>query len=188
MEIVNGRDMKIAGILLFVGIVQFFLLMLISEAIYPNYSVSGNYISDLGVGRTAYIFNSSIVLFGAFIILSALLIRKMSLPFTILLILAGIGAIGVGVFPETTGNAHLLASLIVFLMASLAPYFLLAKTRSAYAIGWAVLGSVGLASLILYVFKIYLGLGYGGMERMIAYPNLLWALTFGGWLMGNSGS
>ncbi|MEM0155302.1 MAG: DUF998 domain-containing protein [Thermoplasmataceae archaeon] len=187
MKDVKSEDMKMAGFLLFVGVVQFFLFMLISEAIYPGYSVSGNYISDLGVGETAYIFNSSIILFGVFIILSALLIRKLSLTFIILIVLAGIGAIGVGSFPETTGNAHLIASFIVFLMSSLAPFFLLTKVKSYYAIGWAVLGSIGLISLILYAFGIYLGLGNGGMERMIAYPNLLWALTFGGWLMGKSG-
>jgi hypothetical protein len=41
--------------------------------------------------------------------------------------------------------------------------------------------------LILYIpgnmgippFNSFLGLGHGGLERMIAYPELLWALGFG---------
>ena len=33
----------------------------------------------------------------------------------------------------------------------------------------------------------FLGLGKGGMERMIAYPALLWAVGFGGYLIGYSG-
>ena len=38
-----------------------------------------------------------------------------------------------------------------------------------------------------YVPGIYLGLGKGGMERLIVYPNLLWALGFGGWIIGKYG-
>ena len=29
--------------------------------------------------------------------------------------------------------------------------------------------------------------GKGGMERLIVYPNLLWALGFGGWIIGKYG-
>ena len=52
---------------------------------------------------------------------------------------------------------------------------------------WVILGTLGLISLILYVPGIYLGLGKGGMERLIVYPNLLWALGFGGWIIGKYG-
>jgi hypothetical protein len=31
--------------------------------------------------------------------------------------------------------------------------------------------------------KVYLGLGVGGMERMIAYPALMWGTGFGGYLI-----
>ena len=47
----------------------------------------------------------------------------------------------------------------------------------------AVLGLVSLFMLVGYVGEIYLGLGAGGMERMIVYPVLVWALGFGGYLM-----
>lgn len=186
MNSLSERDRRIAGFFLFVGIIQFFMFMLLAEIIYPGYSVHGNYISDLGVGQTAYIFNSSIVVFGIMIIVGSLLVRKMSMPFSIVLALAGVGAMGVGLFPETTGNAHLIASLIVFLMSSIAPYFMLLKMRRPISIAWSVLGTIGLIALILYIPGIYLGLGNGGMERMIAYPNLLWGLTFGSWLIGTS--
>ena len=49
-----------------------------------------------------------------------------------------------------------------------------------------VLGLLSLISLALFGLGIYLGLGAGGMERMIAYPTLLWALGFGGHLIGSS--
>ncbi len=64
MKISDKTAMKISGLVLFAGAAQFFLLVLIAEALYPHYSVANNYISDLGVGSTAYIFNTSIVLLG----------------------------------------------------------------------------------------------------------------------------
>ena len=36
------------------------------------------------------------------------------------------------------------------------------------------LGGLTLVSLALFVLGIYLGLGPGGMERMIVYPVILW--------------
>ncbi len=184
METNNDTQMKIAGIAFFIGVVQFILFMLLAEILYPEYSVSGNYISDLGVGSTAYIFNISIVILGLLIIVAGYFIRRFSRPLLVVLILAGIGAIGVGLFPETTGSPHLIFSLLVFLMSSIAPYFLLVKIRNLMSVLWAILGTIGLIALILYIPGIYLGLGHGGMERMIVYPDLLWGIGFGGWLVG----
>ncbi len=190
MEIGKDREMKIAGLAIFVGIAQFLLFMLIAEAIYPHYSVSGNYISDLGVGKTAYIFNTSIIILGLLLIATGFLIRRFSKPLLVVLVLAGIGAMGVGLFPETTGKPHLIFSLLVFLMGSIAPYLILYKLRNTMAVIWAILGTIGLISLFLYMSGRYFGLGHGGMERMIVYPDLLWGLGFGGWLIGivSSGS
>ncbi len=179
-------EFKIAGILFFVAIAQFILAMLLAEILYPRYSVSHNYISDLGVGSTAYIFNSSIVILGVMLISGAFFTRKFSLFFTILMILSGIGAMGVGIFPETTGSPHLYSSLLVFLMGSVAPFVLMYRIRSAISVTWAVLGAIGFISLLLYASGHYLGLGHGGMERFIVYPDLLWGLGFGGWLIGKT--
>jgi len=184
MRISEKTSMKISSLVLFAGAAQFFLLVLIAEVLYPNYSVANNYISDLGVGSTAYIFNTSIILLGISIIVSSIFLKTFSKPLRIVLILAGIGAMGVGVFPETTGSLHTYSSLIVFLMASIAPYFIIWKLRNTLAVFWVILGTLGLISLILYVPGIYLGLGKGGMERLIVYPNILWALGFGAWIMG----
>jgi hypothetical membrane protein len=187
MHLTENSRMKISGLVLFAGVAQFFLLVLIAEAIYPGYSVANNYISDLGVGSTAYIFNTSIILLGIAIIISGIFLEKFSMPLRIVLILAGIGAMGVGVFPETTGSLHTYSSLIVFLMASIAPYFIIWRLRNTMSALWVILGTIGLISLILYVPGIYLGLGKGGMERLIVYPNLLWALGFGGYIIGKYG-
>ncbi len=44
---------SIAGIALFIGVFEFTMFMIISEALRPTYSVSTNYISDLGVGANS---------------------------------------------------------------------------------------------------------------------------------------
>ncbi len=54
------------------------------------------------------------------------------------------------------------------------------KELWAFAI---LLGVVGLVALVLFTTGNDLGIGLGGMERMIAYPVLFWAMAFGGSLM-----
>jgi hypothetical protein len=46
------------------------------------------------------------------------------------------------------------------------------------------LGIIALVAIVLLVTGHYLGIGKGGMERMIAYSILVWALGFGGALIG----
>jgi hypothetical membrane protein len=189
-----------AGLALFIGAVQFGIGLILAEIYYPyppGYNVSTNYVSDLGATcttggsctiyqPTSDIFNGSIILLGLLIIVSAYFIQKSFAwkPATGLIALAGIGALGVGLFPETTGIWHSIFSLIVFLFAGLSAIitFWLQKPPLSYIS--IILGAVTLAALFLYVGNIYLGLGAGGMERMVVYPVLLWALGFGGHLMG----
>jgi len=45
------------------------------------------------------------------------------------------------------------------------------------------MGVFSMAALALFASRQYLGLGYGGMERLIAYPTLLWGIAFGGHLI-----
>ncbi len=176
------KELRAAGILLFAGASQFFLSMLVAESIYPGYSVSNNYISDLGVGSTALLFNTSIIILGIISAISAYLLRKHSKGIMVTVFLAGIGAAGVGIFPETVKYFHTIFSLVVFLFSSLAAYFVLVRERKAITVPYAVMGSISLVALILYALDIFLGLGKGGMERMIAYPDLFWIASYGGFL------
>ena len=185
---------KLAGILIFIASLQFVLAMTISEALYPQYSVSANYISDLGepskAGSVAYIFNSSIFLLGLLTVISAYLIQRIFdyKIFSTFLVLTGIGAMGVGLFPESFGILHTIPSFITFFfgaLSTIASYRLQKRPLSYLAI---ILGLLSLLALILFALDIYLGLDKGGMERMIAYPILLWALGFGGHLIGSSES
>ncbi|MEM3823809.1 MAG: DUF998 domain-containing protein [Candidatus Bathyarchaeia archaeon] len=178
---------KVAGALIFVGATQFILCMLIAECIYPGYSVSNNYISDLGKldEPSAPIFNASVFLLGLTVVAGAYFLRQTikNRIFLCLLILCGVGAMGVGIFPEDFGLIHFVVSLIAFLFGALsavASYRFQKAPLSYFAV---ILGVISLAALILFGLKFDLGLGVGGMERMIAYPILLWAIGFGGYLM-----
>ena len=42
---------------------------------------------------------------------------------------------------------------------------------------------MSLLALILLIGNIYVGLGVGGMERMIVYPILIWMIGFAGFLI-----
>jgi len=179
---------RLAGSVIFVGAVQFVLALIIAEALYPGYSVADNTISDLGVGPSAAIFNSSMLLLGASIVVAAYLIQRRfkSKPFFALLIITGVGAMGVGLFPENVRPLHTIASLTAFLFEGLSAIasFKLQKPPLSYLA--VLLGLTTLAALALYGSGTYLGLGRGGMERMIAYPALLWGVGFGGHLIGAS--
>lgn len=185
---------RAAGTSLLVGAVQFVIGMHLAEYLYPGYSVSGNVISDLGATcratctiyqPSASIFNFSVVLFGLLIISCSYFIwrefRSSLIPG--LFCLSGLGAIGVGLFPETAGFLHLIVSFITFFFAGLGAIAASKIVKSPFSYFSILMGLTSITALVLYGSNIYLGLGPGGMERMIAYPVILWAISFGGYLM-----
>jgi hypothetical membrane protein len=181
-------DRKVAGALLLIAGVQCVLGIIIAEASYPGYSTSENYISDLGVGPSSLIFNSSVFLLGVLAFGSAYFIRRASnfRLFSVLAALAGIGAMGVGLFTEDAGVTHGIFSLITFLFGGLSAILSYRLQKPPFSYLSVILGVFSLLSLVLFGSGVYLGLGKGGMERMIAYPALLWAVGFGGYLIGHS--
>jgi hypothetical membrane protein len=187
-------DRTVAGALLFVGAVIFIIGLNVAEQLYPGYSVSLNSISDLGatcrgttchiVQPSATIFNSSIFLSGVLILSSAYFIRRefRTRVLPAFLALSGIGAIGVGIFPEYTGHLHLAAACIAFVFGGLSAIAAYTIEKPPLRYLSVLLGIVTLTAFVLGPFHD-LGLGPGGMERMVAYPFLLWGLGFGGYLM-----
>jgi len=179
---------KIAGLLLVVGGVLCVLGMIVAEALYPGYSASENYISDLGVGPSALIFNSSVFLLGVLAVCAAYFMQKAFnfKLFSILTAITGIGAMGVGLFTEDAGVIHAVFSLITFLFAGISAIVSYRLEKRPLSYLSVVLGGVSLVALVLFASGFYLGLGKGGMERMIAYPALLWTIGFGGHIIGDS--
>jgi len=185
LHFMEFADRKVAGTLLFVGATQFIICLVIAEILYPNYNVSTKYISDLGVGDSAIIFNSSIFLLGLMIVAGAYFVQRAfnSKLTLIMLIMAGIGAMGVGLFTEDTRQIHVAFSLIVFLFGGLSAIVCYKLQKPPLSYISVILGSATLLALALFGTENYLGFGPGGMERMIAYPVLLWAIGFGGHLI-----
>ena len=102
----------------------------------------------------------------------------------ILLVLAGVGAMGVGIFPETNPAPHSISSFVAFLFGGVAAIVSYRLLRGVLGYISIALGVVGLAALGLFVSQVYDGLGFGGMERLIVYPVLIWGMGFGARLMG----
>ncbi len=182
----GNRALTLAPALLLFGAAQFLLLLVAAEALYPGYSVATNAISDLGVGETAIIFNTSIILFGAASFAAAYLLRmRLGRLLPVCMALAGIGAVCVGLFPETLGLPHSLSALTAFLFGGIAAIVSSRQVRMPIAPLFLLLGAVTLTALVLEIADLTLGLGHGGMERMIAYPIIIWEIAFAGYLAGN---
>lgn len=197
-------DGKIAGVLFFVAVTQFVLCFVAAEALYPGYSVSSNYISDLGVGPSSLIFNSSIFLLGFLSIIGAYFLPR-TIDFrvlTVLLILMAIGAMGAGVFTKDFTTIHGAVSSVAFMfggLSAIASFKVLKRPFSVISVilGWMTLGALALfagglltsgafTSIEAPVSSLFLGIGPGGMERMIVYPALIWLAGFSGHLFSLS--
>jgi len=173
------------------------VLMIVAEALFPNYSVSGNHISDLGANcgsvcvinqPSASIFDASVFLLGLAGTVAGYLIfaSRYRLPGALAL-MGGLGAMGVGVFPETTGGLHVLVSFLAFFFTGLAALTTYRITGPPMSYFSAALGLLTLVALALYASGTFLGLGPGGMERMVAYPAVIWVISLGANLLGMSG-
>jgi hypothetical membrane protein len=174
----------LAGMLIFIGTTLFLFGIIISEALYPGYQVT-QVISDLGVGPTAWLFNSTIFIFGISFVVSAYLLLNIGTNryFTVLLGLAGLGAVLVGLLPETLGFPHAIAAGMVFLcggFGAITGYYVF---RGPFSLLSPLFGVISLLTAILFVSHLFFGLGVGGMERMITYPLIIWALGSGAYLM-----
>jgi hypothetical membrane protein len=183
------ENKKIAGLLLSIGGIQCVLGIIIAEALYSGYSTSENWISDLGVGPSALIFNSSIFMLGVLGVTATYFIQRVSNSrvLSILFAIASVGAIGVGLFTEDVLVLHTVFSLITFIFAGLSAIISSKKQKPPFSYLSVALGVFALLAAVLTFSGTYLGLGKGGMERMIAYPVLLWVVGFGGYLIGSSG-
>jgi hypothetical membrane protein len=144
------------------------------------------------------VFNSSVFLLGLLLLVGTYFLRHLSnfKTVNILLLLMAIGAMGVGVFTKDFRTIHGAVSSMAFFFAGLsaiASFKVLKKPLSLISI---ILGAMTLGALVLFSSgmitsgsltsdealgsSFYLGLGPGGMERMIVYPTLMWLAAFGG--------
>ena len=161
--------------------------IIISEALYPDYNTSIQTISSLGVGPSAFIFNLSVFLIGVLGLAATYFIHREfnSKLFTFLMGMMHIGGIGVGLFLEATSTftIHSIFSVMAYLFGGISAMMSYKLQKQPLFSLSLVLGGFSLLALVLVLSKTYLGLGLGGMERMVAYPLLLWEVGFGSQLI-----
>jgi hypothetical membrane protein len=185
----------LAGVFFFALAAQFMTVIMLAAAMVPGYDFRAAAISDLGVfPETALLFNVSLVVVGVFNLLGGYFFYRTHGKRWLLAIfaLAGIGAVGAGLFPLDTGGLHGLAALLAFV------FFNVQAIGSATRLGGVMRALAVLAGGLGLVFVVLMALGdggntaafgpigHGGTERMIVYPVMLWLVAFGGYLLGES--
>ena len=176
---------KVAGVLFFIAATQFVLGIIVAEALYPGYSISKNEISYLGIGPSAMVFNASIFLLGLLIIVGTYFLQRgfNVKILTVLLTLTALGFIGVSIFTHNSYSIHFIAAVFAFLFGGLSAIYSYKLMKLPFSLINVLLGLMTLSASVLYLVKQYLGLGPGGMERIMVYPILIWTIGFGGYLI-----
>ncbi len=193
---------------LLTGGIVFVLGINMAESTFPNYSMSGNWVADLGgicsyspdrvlpdscaVYQPAATFYAVAKLgLGVAAVTAACLLYplvRLKRPIALLAI-AGVSVLGS--FVEA-GLIQALFSLVAFLFGALAAldsYRLTGRPVGYVSVGLSVVSLVGL-SIYLSVGgglfdTIWAPIGQGGMERVVIYADVLWVLLFGACLLAS---
>lgn len=201
-RLLRPRFLAAAGVLLLLAGFIAFMGTITAEALYPEgYSTSKNAISDLGATAppdsvieepSATIFDTAMIVTGLLVLGAAFCLERgfRRTAVAILTGLTGLGILGVGVFPGNYGNVHALFALLIFSAGGLAAIVSQTVQTRPFSVISSILGVISLGMLVLYMILGESGplggLGIGGIERWIAYPILLWTMSFGGYLMGRA--
>ncbi|HSX47240.1 MAG TPA: DUF998 domain-containing protein [Patescibacteria group bacterium] len=206
IEIFNDKY-PFLGPLLWILSFQYYVIQIIVSLDWPiKYSWLKNPISDLGntvcsIYSDRYVcsplhnlMNLAFIVLGLTMVLGSSFIyqefkeSKFSVFGFIFVSISGFGSILVGLYPENTIHfLHSFGAFLVFFIGNLGILTLSLTLRfeRLFKIYSLISGSIGLISLILYIFHIYLGLNQGGMERIVAYPQTIWLIVFGIYMSRN---
>jgi hypothetical membrane protein len=186
---------KLAGGLLLTAGATILLGIITAEALYTAPYTTRAEISDLGatdsgviLHPSSYIFNATMLVAGAMIILGAYFThqalhrRAVTIPTGLL----GIGALGVGIFPGNIHPWHPIFAYTAFLAGGLAVLLSYKVTPQPLRAIFTVMGVVSLLFTVAGTFLLEWGpfaaLELGGVERWMVYPVVLWLVGFGGFL------
>ena len=178
-----------AGIVLFVGSIQWLMMIIILESFQPGYNSSLHYVSSLGVGTTSIIYNISIILFGLSVVLSSIILYK-SLDmkiFNIFFFITGAFVIGVGLFPENIRPIHGYVTAFTFIFGVITAIISYKVSDPPVSYISLTIGLITLVLLIVFFPYVgleaestitFLGLGKGTIERLLIYPLMFWMVSF----------
>ena len=183
---------KIVGTSFLAGAAQYHKSPLIAQSLNPAYNIREQAVSELGVGSVALFWNTSLLLLGVMVIIGGYfayhsLGRRLT---AMLAFILGVGSMGAGLFPlDSPTGLHGLFALFAFAGGGL---FALTSYR-VVASKWMKLFSIffglySLSALTLHASETNLGLGGGGMERMIIFPLVIWLIAFSGYLLNTGRS
>jgi hypothetical membrane protein len=197
-----ARRMVAAGVLLTITGIGLIMSILTNEALYPadrHYSTFANSISDLSGTRppNSYmvepnraIFIATMAVCGVLVLVATYLLWPVIQRRRVVIGLGlfGTGLVGIAVFPGNVVGWHPLFAMLCFLGGSVTAVMsrkVLAAPVRYFALG---LGAIALVATFfgLETFEttgLQATIGYGGTERWIAYPVLLWLVIFGTVLM-----
>jgi hypothetical membrane protein len=183
---------RIAGVAFVLLAAEFMTAIMLAASMAPGYELNNGAISDLGVRpETALLFNGSLVFIGLLNIIGGMALSPWSGRAWLLPVfaLAGIGAVGAGLFPLSSGELHSLFALLAFLFFNIEALACAAVVRGPLRAVAALMGLIGLAFVVVMVIgdsgnpAVFGAIGHGGAERMIVYPAMVWLLAFGGYLL-----
>lgn len=193
---------KLAGSLLFLAGLQWFMIVMAAETLFPGYSTRSNDLSDLAstvppntsiVQPPAIMFNATTFLLGLLVLISTFLIYRAygGRLFSIIFAIFGASAMGVGIFPGDTGLIHGLVALVTFVTSSLSSIASIRLVKGQFRYISILIGAFSLIVLFSALSMgdsspFWLMFGRGGEERFVAYPVVMWMIGFGGYLMGAS--
>lgn len=195
----DGRDRRVAGLLLTIAGVAILMGSITAEALHPGpYTTHADTLSHLGatepphsivVQPSAGIFDGTMVAAGALILLGAwfghraLHRRSVTVPTALL----GLGVLGVGIFPLTSPGIHTVVAIVAFYAGGIAMILSARITPSPFRQLWMILGAVSLIAITLGIVALdwspVAALGEGGIERWNSYPIVLWLVAFGSHLV-----
>jgi hypothetical membrane protein len=194
-----------AGPVLYVASIQYFLAQVLVAAQWSRpYSISRNTISDLG--NTACgpygsrlvcsplhgVMNASFITLGATMAVGSILILRElhrgrgAAAGLAAMTISGLGVIMVGAFPENSVPAwHGTGAGVTFVLGNIG---IIVAGRTLGLPGplriYSYLsGIIALTALGCFVSGQYLGLGEGGLERVVAYPQTAWLIVTGLYLL-----
>lgn len=200
---------RIAGILYILSGMFFLLLTTISEALYPNFSLLTNSISDMAAvgARTFFIEEVALFSFGSFWTIGAyLLYKKTGKRKTMILnMIPGLAFILACLSPENVNLVlHSIGALIGFPISAFVVILSYRIIKTPFKYFSVSLGFISLISIFVmffgqlivgpcgtcvdkvpgYVQSLHkLALGLGGWESMIFYPLIIWLIGFGSYLL-----
>ena len=205
----SGRYQKL-GPVLYVSSIQFFVVQIfVAMRWNPPYSLTRDTISDLG--NTACgtfnarfvcsplhgLMNASFIVLGVAMTAGSILIShqfvsgqfgrsRAATTGLAAMAISGIGVIIVGIFPENSIPAfHGLGAAIPFTVGNAALIIMAAAPMMPVVLRlYSFLsGAVAILALVCYSSRHYLGLGEGGIERVVAYPQTVWLIVIGLFLL-----